>query len=125
MGRLIIPGVVPSVNHQYRNVTVKGRKMRMLTTEAARWERQCVVLASNWMQHAKWQTRDDKTIVRLWYFWPDNRQRDTHNTIKLLLDAFESAGIYTNDRYALPQIMDYDVDRDNPRVEVEFEVKGA
>ena len=122
MERLIIPGVPPSVNHMYVNGH-KGR--RVLTAVAETWKTDITVRAIEWRRKNNWKTAKGKTIVRLWYFWPDNRKRDTHNTLKLMLDCFEDALIYTNDKYALPQVMDYDVDRENPRVEVEFEVKGA
>lgn len=123
MERLILPGVVPSVNHQYRNhMTREGRRMRFLTPKAAYWKQGCIALAQAWRRSQKWRTAREKVVVRLWYYWPDARKRDTHNTLKLLLDALESAGIYENDSQALPQIMDYQIDRANPRVENESEV---
>lgn len=122
MNRLILPGLIPSVNHQYENKTIKGRRMRVLTLDAAKWERDTILMARHWRQKNKWSTASGKVIVRLWYYFPDARQRDTHNTLKLLLDALESAGIYENDRFALPQIMNWEIDRTNPRTEIEFEV---
>lgn len=123
MQRLIIPGTIPSVNHQYRNVTTaKGRRMRLLTTKAAKWEREVTLLIKNWIQRTAWQQANTKVIVRLWYFYPDKRRRDAHNTLKLLLDVCEGAGVFTDDKLALPQIMDFEVDRENPRTEIEFEV---
>lgn len=124
MKRLIIPGVIPSVNHQYRNYTTKkGRRMRLLTPEAAKWEHDTVLLTRHWMQQNKWSTTAQKVIVKLWFYFPDNRKRDSHNSLKGLLDALERAGIYENDRLALPQIIDWEVDRGNPRTEIEFEIK--
>lgn len=96
--------------------------MRFLTTEAAKWEEGCITITQAWKSRQRWHTASEKVVVRLWYYWPDARKRDTHNTLKLLLDALESAGIYENDSLALPQIMDYQIDRANPRVEIEFEV---
>lgn len=122
MNRLILPGLIPSVNHQYENKTIKGRRMRVLTLDAAKWEHDTILLAKHWRQKNKWSTATGKIILRLWYYFPDARQRDTHNTLKLLLDALESAGIYENDRFALPQIMNWEIDRQNPRTEIEFEV---
>ena len=122
MKRLIIPGVIPSVNHQYTNAMYKGRRMRVLTTEAAKWEYDVTLLIKSWIHQNKWLTADSKVIVRLWYFYPDKRRRDAHNTLKLLLDVCEHAGIFIDDKLALPQIMDYEIDRQNPRTEIEFEV---
>lgn len=117
--RLIIPGVVPSVNHQYSNAYHKGRRMRVLTPEANSWATAAKMHVAIWIAKTKWETRNRKTIVNLWYYWPDARRRDTHNTLKLLLDTLEAAGIYTDDKLALPRIMDYEIDRKNPRVEIE------
>jgi len=121
MNRLIIPGTPPSMNHMYRNAMVKGRRMRVLSKTAKNWADDMTILATDWRVRNRWKTADGKVIVRFWFYFPNGRRRDTHNTLKLLLDCFEDARIYENDQLALPQIMDYDIDRDNPRVEVEFE----
>lgn len=122
--RLILP-MPPTQNHMYNNAFVKGRRMRVLNHNAESWKNECIMTAILWRNKNKWSTATGKTIVRLWYFFPDKRKRDTHNTLKLLLDSLEDALIYENDRYALPHIMDYEVDREYPRVEIEFEVVTA
>jgi len=61
-----------------------------------------------------------KIICKMWYFFPDNRRRDTHNTFKILFDAIEKGGLYKDDKYVMPWVMDFTVDRDNPRLEMEF-----
>jgi len=119
--RLVIPGVAPSLNHLYRNALVRGRRMKVLSKEAKDWADDTLILATEWRQKNKWQTAKGKVIVRMWFYFPDKRKRDTHNTLKLMLDCFEDARIYENDQLALPQIMDFEIDRENPRVEVEFE----
>ncbi|MNC30077.1 Endodeoxyribonuclease RusA [compost metagenome] len=119
--RLIIYETPPTVNHMYENRMSGGRRKRVLTPEARRWMDNAVVLANLWRQKNKWPTAQGKVIVKLWYYFPDNRKRDTHNGLKALLDALEDALIYTNDKYALPWIMDYEVDSKNPRIEIEFE----
>ena len=69
------------------------------------------------------------------YRWPDgwmaqvdveritSRQaesvRKKSNGLKLLLDALEKA-IYDNDRWALPRIQDWSIDKEQPRVEMEI-----
>lgn len=114
MERFILYGTIPSVNHMYMNT-------RKLRPEAEVWKEETILLASNWRRKNGWKTATGKVIVRLWFYFPDRRKRDTHNGLKILLDALEDARIYENDRYALPQIMDFEVDRENPRVEIEFE----
>ena len=61
-----------------------------------------------------------KVIVRIWVFWKSNQRRDTDNIMKLLLDAMKEIAFW-DDRMALPQVMDFAVDKENPRIEVELE----
>jgi crossover junction endodeoxyribonuclease RusA len=119
--RLILHDVPPSVNHMYRTFTTNGRRMKVLTPLAQRWFDNTVITANLWRNKNKWSTAKGKVVVRLWYFFPDLRKRDTHNGLKALLDALEDARIYDNDKYALPWVMDFQVDREHPRVEIEFE----
>ncbi|OMF17203.1 endodeoxyribonuclease RusA [Paenibacillus amylolyticus] len=121
MERLILPGKAPSVNHMYKNAMVRGRRMKVKTPIAEAWFEETILHATVWRNKNRWSTATGKVIVRLWYFFPDKRRRDTHNTLKPLMDALEDAGIYEDDQTALPQIMDYEVDRKNPRIEIEFE----
>ena len=37
------------------------------------------------------------------------------------MDALEDAQIYVDDRWALPQIQDFEIDKVSPRVEIEFQ----
>ncbi|MBE3589992.1 MAG: RusA family crossover junction endodeoxyribonuclease [Firmicutes bacterium] len=119
MMRVVVPGVPPSVNHMYRRFTVRGRTMDVITREAQAWMQEVRTLAAGACTHAMWRCRPrgSKVRVRIWYYWPDRRRRDTHNTLKALLDALEGIA-YEDDRDALPQVMDYAVDRGNPRIEM-------
>lgn len=121
MKRLVLLGTAPSVNHMYAN-TKFGK--RVLKKGAKEWYNDVIWSARLWSRQNNWSTATEKVIVRLWFYFPDNRKRDTHNALKALLDALEDAQIYSNDRYALPQIVDWQVDRDNPRIEIEFEKVG-
>ncbi|GAB6926027.1 hypothetical protein JCM10914A_56110 [Paenibacillus sp. JCM 10914] len=124
MNRLIIPGTAPSVNHMYQNAKVGRRMMKVLKPKARAWFDEAVLHTNVWRNKYRWSTANEKVIVRLWYYFPDARRRDTHNTLKALLDALEDGCIYEDDKLALPQIMDYEIDRKNPRIEIEFEVAG-
>ena len=99
--------------------------MKILTPEAKAWVGETVLRANQWRQVNKWSMANGKVIVRLWFFFPNKQRRDTHNALKVLLDALEDACIFEDDKYALPQIMDYEVDRKNPRIEIEFEMVGS
>lgn len=106
----------------YRNARIGNRTVRILSSSAKAWYEESVLIANAWRKRTKWITSESKTIVHLWYFFPDHRKRDTHNTLKLLLDCLQDAQIYIDDRYAMPRIMDYEVDKHNPRVEIQFEI---
>ena len=127
--KLVIQGTAPSVNHMYENREShyrdkKGmprmRRMRVLSRVAENYQTYGEILTKSWINKNKWKTVNGKVIVNMWYYLPDNVKRDTNNTLKLLLDIFEHAGIYTNDYYALPRIIDFEVDKKNPRIEIEF-----
>lgn len=122
MDKLILPGVVPSVNHMYRNAVVRGRRIRIKTPRAKEFYEMLIILSRSWMKANGWNTTMGKVIVRMWFYYPDGRRRDSHNALKILMDGLEEAGIYEDDKTALPRIMDYEVDRKNPRVEIEFEL---
>jgi crossover junction endodeoxyribonuclease RusA len=111
----------PSVNHMYINGRIGHRLSRILSKSAKMWFEDTVIKTAEWKNKNDWKTAHHKTIVRLWYYFPDYRRRDTHNTIKILMDALEDAQIYVDDRWALPQIQDFEIDKTNPRVEIEFE----
>lgn len=119
MERLIL-NLPPSVNHMYINGRIGHRLSRILSKSAKMWFEDTVIKATEWRTKNEWSTAHHKTIVKLWYYFPDYRRRDTHNTIKILMDALEDAQIYVDDRWALPQIQDFDIDKSKPRVEMEF-----
>ncbi|WP_068505906.1 RusA family crossover junction endodeoxyribonuclease [Paenibacillus kribbensis] len=123
MERLILPGLAPSVNHMYRNAMVRGRRLRIKTKVAEQWFSDTILRAKVWQRKNEWSTATGKVAVRLWFYFPDKRRRDTHNALKALLDALEDAGMYEDDKMALPQIIDFEIDRKNPRIEIEFEKK--
>ncbi|MCY9508509.1 RusA family crossover junction endodeoxyribonuclease, partial [Paenibacillus larvae] len=86
MNRLVLEGLVPSVNHMYRNAYKGKRAIRVLSREAQEWYEETVILASDWRKKNGWNTVAGKVIVRLWFYFPDRRRRDTHNGLKILLD---------------------------------------
>lgn len=106
----------------YKDKWIRGRKYRVKTDDAETWEEMCIILTKQWINYNKWIQTSEKVIVRIWFYWKDNRRRDTHNCLKLLLDSLQKAGVYHDDQTALPQIMDYEVNKKNPRIEIEFEL---
>ncbi|PGK52560.1 hypothetical protein CN918_27330 [Priestia megaterium] len=75
-------------------------------------------LAEQWKQQHNWITQraPQKVAVDLIFHLP-NKQSDTHNAKKLLLDAIEGV-IHENDFYILDRTLDFQIDEDNPRVDL-------
>ncbi|MCU7666932.1 RusA family crossover junction endodeoxyribonuclease [Bacillus thuringiensis] len=111
--------VVPTWNHLYQ---IRDSR-KFLDSWALKHKEKIEILTRQWMLENDWETTHDKKVyVDVWIFWSDARERDCHNIDKIIMDAFEDAGIYDNDCNALVRYQDFDIDMQNPRVEVEFTV---
>ena len=95
----IILDIPPSVNHCYVNVPRKGRR---LTEAAKNWKLIAGYEATQAKRKQGWvyPAKDEKIVILLWAFWPDNRPHDMGNLHKLLPDALENI-LYENDRNAV------------------------
>ena len=65
----------------------------------------------------------EAVTVSLCFFWPDNRRRDTLNSvqgIKPYIDGLIDAGLMADDRWQVMSIgrIVSSIDRDNPRVDI-------
>lgn len=115
----------PSSNHiyvrrsktYYKNGKKRKRVMNVLSDRAQAWMEYAGDEALKAMEECKWECRDEKTVVEMWVYWPDRRRRDAHNLTKLLCDALEGS-VTKDDKWMLVRIMDFCLDRENPRVEV-------
>ena len=117
--QITIPGVAPSVNHMYEDKWIRGRKYRVHSKDAEVWMYSVSLLAKQQAKQIGWQMaqKGEKVVVELRIFHPDHKQRDADNMFKALQDALEGV-VYEDDRYALPRVMDIQVDKGNPRIEV-------
>ena len=108
----------PSVNHSHIT-TRSGKRIRSNETKA-------------YMKNVRWEIcthtvpigcpYQDKCYMDLWFYFPDNRRRDTHNCLKILLDSLQGI-VYEDDKMVLPRIQDFQIDKKNPRVEIEIREK--
>lgn len=57
--------------------------------------------------------------MELRIFWKDGRRRDADNILKIIQDSFTGI-LYQDDYLVFPRVMDIQIDRENPRVEVKF-----
>jgi crossover junction endodeoxyribonuclease RusA len=113
--------VPPSVNAIYYNTRGGGRR---LTKKAEHYIRDTRALTNQAMDDQHWTTQDKGVwlYIDMVYYFPDRRRRDSHNCLKILLDALESL-VYTDDMYVMPRIQSVEYDKENPRVELSITVQ--
>lgn len=112
--------VVPSWNHLY----TMNNNRPFLDKYAKKHKEDLANAAKKWVNENNWTlTENKKVAVRMWVYWNDKRRKDCHNLDKLICDSFNEV-IYDDDCNALVQFMDFSFDKENPRIEVEFEVIG-
>ena len=93
--------------------------MNVLSERAQEWVSaagdECVEAMKEW----DWVSRPikQKMVVELRVWWPDKRKRDVHNLHKLLADRLQGV-VCDDDQWMLIRDVDFDYDKDNPRVEV-------
>lgn len=120
--KLVIAGNPPTMNHVYRNISIRKR---VTTYEGGVWKRGVQLLAKNEIQKQKWQmTQNEKIVAEVLVYWPTKRRRDVENIGKLLWDSLEGI-VYDNDAWLLPRYMDFHHDKVNPRVEIIFYRLGS
>ena len=110
-----------SVNHMYQSA---GRGKR-LTTTARNYIKTAQDICKKAIRAQGWK-RDKESVwyvMDLYFYFPDQRRRDSHNCLKLLTDCLEGL-LFTDDYYLLPRIQYVTLDRDNPRLEVVFYPQG-
>lgn len=105
----------PSVNHMYQ---AAGRGRR-LTKQAMEYIRTAQDTVKKAIRRQGWKKDKDHVwyVMDLYYYFPDKRIRDSHNTLKLLTDCLEGL-LYKNDYFLLPRIQYVCLDRSNPRLEI-------
>lgn len=106
----------PSVNSIYFNTRGGGRR---LTKKAENYIRDVRALANMECENQRW-TKQGKYVwlyMDLVFYFPDRRRRDSHNMLKVLLDALESI-VYEDDMYVMPRIQSVEYDDEDPRVEL-------
>lgn len=98
--------------------------MKILTPKARQWIVDNSPKIRKWIEENEWSIVNEKLIVYLWFYYKDKRTRDCHNYFKMLFDQLEEDGIVINDKFIIPRVVDYNVDKLNPRIEMVFKLKG-
>ena len=109
--------LAPSVNHMYFT-TRTGQ--RILKKEAKEWIATAQEIARKACGEQGWvKTEKTKIIMEITTYWKDKRRHDVHNGIKITADALEGI-LYDDDKWVLPRYIDFDVDKENPRLEIKI-----
>lgn len=105
----------PSINHAYGRCR-NGRNF--IKPEGRGWILHAQLVTGGACFDNKWKySEKEKIVIEIFVFWPDNRKRDCSNLEKILIDSLQDI-VFEDDRYALVRFMDFEVDRENPRVEL-------
>lgn len=84
---------------------------KALTPKAKEWIQQTKEKVELAIIQNGWETQTFKTVINMRFIYKDGRIRDNTNSFKLLMDVLEKAGIYINDYWALPRVIDFQVDK--------------
>ena len=116
---LCIP-IPPSKNHAY--FYRSGRKLQKNKTK--KYIEQIRKYVEEEIAKQKWK-KDKHCVwyyIDMYFYFPDKRQRDSHNSIEVLMDTLETV-LFPNDYYIMPRIQLVELDRENPRLELIMSAK--
>jgi Holliday junction resolvase RusA-like endonuclease len=114
----------PSQNHAFMRIKKRSNNGKIYlaqrrTLKADEWYLNAIEQVKTCITSNNWVTTENKKIViELLFTLPKKRACDCHNTLKLLLDVLQEAGVYDNDYYALPRLLDFNVNKGIAEVRV-------
>lgn len=108
--------VPPSVNSIYYNTRGGGRRLKAF---AEKYIRDVKAKCRAYAEDSDWELahKGRWLYMDMIFYFPDRRTRDSHNCLKVLIDAMEGV-LFVNDMYVLPRILSVEYDKTNPRVEI-------
>lgn len=116
--KLILP-LPPSMNTVY--VFNKYIKQKVYKKSGTSYLLINTETVTKFVKKNKLQPKDDYFFLDM-KFWMPRRNADSHNYKKLLLDVLEHGGLVVNDKWIMDRTQFIDVDKMNPRCEMEFDV---
>lgn len=120
----LVLSLPPSVNHAFMRFRRKSNSGKTYlaqrrTSKADEWYYNAIEYVSERIKLIGWKmTKEKKVVVDLDFTLYRRKACDTHNTLKLLLDVLEKAGVYDNDYYALPRVNNFEVIKGISKVKV-------
>jgi len=136
--RLIIPAYFQAINksgkltdyavtsnHMYTIAKIGKRTVPIIKKDAKAWYELAAWKAQSWVNLTGWQIppKEMLVIMNIWYFFKDNTHGDAGNYHKALGD-FHQGIIVENDKSLLWRDQFIEIDRENPRIELDFRVAG-
>lgn len=111
-------------NHMYTIAKIGKRTVPILKPEAKAWYELAALMAKEWVRKTEWKmtSKETQVIMDIWYFFKDNKHPDAGNLHKALGD-FHHGIIVEDDKRLLWRDMGIEIDRSDPRIELEFRVK--
>lgn len=108
--------IPPSVNKLW---DIKPNGKRVLNSHARRYLSDVRSYSLMLCEDSAWRTtgRDEWLYMDLVFYFPDKIIRDSHNFIKVLVDALQGS-VFENDYSVMPRIQAVELDELMPRVEI-------
>jgi len=112
-------------NHMYLLVRHGKRTMPIIKDGAKAWYEIAGLRAKEWVAQTGWKIppKEMLVIMDIWYFFKDNTHGDAGNYHKALGD-FHHGIIVEDDKNLLWRDQNIEIDRDNPRIELDFRIIG-
>jgi len=112
-------------NHMYVIAKMGKRTVPIIKKEAKAWYELSALKAKEWVNQTGWEIplKDQQVVMDIWYFFKDERHADAGNYHKALGD-FHHGIIVEDDRKLLWRDQDIEIDKDNPRIELDFRIAG-
>lgn len=114
---------IPTSNHMYTIAKIGKRTVPVIKKEAKDWYDLAAWRAKEWVQKTGWimPSKETPVVMNIWYFFKDHKYSDPGNLHKALGD-FHHGIIVEDDKALLWRDQKVEVDRENPRIELEFEI---
>ena len=118
--KLVLPMPV-SVNSMY----LASTRRQVLSKKAKQWYATAKYIANCECERQGWEMDEGSVwyVANIDFYFNDKRFKDSHNYLKLMLDALEGV-IYNNDYFLKPKINIVDLDRKRPRVELTIKAES-
>ena len=108
----------------YKIAKIGKRTVPVLKVEAKTWYYEAAWRAKEWARKTGWKmpAKETPVIMNIWYYFKDEKHGDAGNYHKALGD-FHHGIIVVDDKKLLWRDQEIRIDKDNPRIELEFLIK--